>query len=165
MRSWRAVNTMIIWLLPSLLTAEDALSTLCFVISGENWEINLLKIRAGIRKDRRWDEPIFAVLYQDYKYKNIKQQNIRGLKQTLSWSSVKAPFILLTDSWCVWLRVWSQFVWLGWQTFSTHAETSETSAGEKVLIWSHTHKTNTDTHTHIHFICWGISLSAQEERT
>lgn len=38
MRSWRAVNTVIIWLLPALLTAEDALSmaTLCFVISGES---------------------------------------------------------------------------------------------------------------------------------
>ena len=49
MRSWRAVNTVIIWLLPALLTAEDALSmaTLCFVISGENWDINLLEIRTG----------------------------------------------------------------------------------------------------------------------
>lgn len=49
MRSWGAVNTVIIWLLLALLTAEDALSmaTLCFVISGENWNINLLEIRTG----------------------------------------------------------------------------------------------------------------------
>lgn len=37
MRSWRAVSTVIIWLLPALLTAEDVppLATLCFIISGE----------------------------------------------------------------------------------------------------------------------------------
>lgn len=38
MRSWRAVNTVIIWLLPALLTAEDALpmATLYFIISVES---------------------------------------------------------------------------------------------------------------------------------
>lgn len=44
MRSWIAVNTMIIWLLPALLTAEDALpmANLCFIISGDSqgqWKI------------------------------------------------------------------------------------------------------------------------------
>lgn len=49
MRSWRAVNTVIIWLLLAPLKAKDALSmaTLYFVISEENWEINLLEVRTS----------------------------------------------------------------------------------------------------------------------
>lgn len=49
MRSWRAVNNVIIWLLLAPLKAKDALSmaTLYFVISEENWEINLLEVRTS----------------------------------------------------------------------------------------------------------------------
>lgn len=66
----REMSTLIIW----LLKAEDALSivALCFVISGENWEINLPWL----------DELMLATLEQDCATTNktsgsLKQTNLR----------------------------------------------------------------------------------------